>query len=471
MRELLDRFEKGTDRGGYSFFDSGELEDIIFYYLGETDLTKARKAIDFAVMQYPAEVTFQVFEAQYYLNNAEPEKALARLNSLETTYPLNPDIVLTKATVLGSMHRHSDAIKEYEKALKIVDEDLEEIHTSIAFEYQNMQKYSKALDHLKKAFQLTPDDEGLLYEIGYCCEIGDMSEEAATFFLAETDKRPYSSVAWYNLGMAYSSLQLFEKSIDAFDYAIAIDPTYTPAYFSKAQCYEQMEMYIQAIHVYKQTFEYEQPDAMTQFYIGDCYSSLEKYEVAIEYFRKSVSMERHFSDAWMGIGICFSEMGRHTEALSHMEQAIKLEPDNAEYFILLAETQLALGMAEKAETAFEKASTIDPYHPDIWLDYSAFYAETHKNYTKALEVIDEGIFYQSDNSSLAYRRVAYLTEAGRIKEAIVELFIALTMDYEAHAELLEYSAAARVSNEILTAIESFRNHNGIASEEQESKNS
>ncbi len=457
LRELLERFESVSGDGGYSFFDSGELEDIIYYYFSESELVKARKAIDYAIEQFPAEVSFQVFKAQYFLNNGEPEKALARLNSLDAVDPQNPDISLTRATVYSSMHKHAEAIREYQKSLAKVDEDLDEIHTSIAFEYQNLRDYKKAAEHLKKAIRLNKENESLLYEIGYCYEMGQMSEDAIEFFNQEINIRPYSLVAWYNLGIAYSTVELYEKAIDAFDYSIAIDPTFTPAFFSKAQCYEQMEMYLEAINVYKSTFELEKPDAMTNYYIGDCYASMEKYDTAIEYYRKSISLERHFSDAWMGIGLCFVEMEQYNEALPHIEQAIKIETDNAEYYIVLAETQLALGKHDEAALAYEKASELEPYHAEIWLDYSDFYADIKKDFARALEIIEDGIYYQSENSALTYRRVAYLYEAGQHKEAILELFIALTQDFEAHTELLEYSENVRNSPEILAVIETYKN--------------
>lgn len=457
LRELLERFESVSGDGGYSFFDSGELEDIIYYYFSESELAKALRAIDFAIEQFPAEVSFQVFKAQYFLNNNEPEKALARLNSLDALDPQNPDISLTRATVYSTMHKHAEAIREYQKSLSKIDEDLDEIHTSIAFEYQNLRDYRNAAEHLKKAIRINAENESLLYEIGYCYEMGQMSDEAIDFFNQEINSRPYSLVAWYNLGIAYSTIELYEKAIDAFDYAIAIDPTFTPAYFSKAQCYEQMEMFIEAINVYKLTFELEKPDSMTYYYIGDCYASMDKYDAAIEFYRKSISIERHFSDAWMGIGLCYVELDQHREALSHMEQAIKLESDNAEYYIALAETQLTLGLMDEAAIAYQKASELEPYHAEIWLDYSDFYADIKKDYDKALEILEDGLYYQGDNSSLTYRRVAYLYEAGRNREAILELFIALTQDFEAHTQLLDYSESIRNSDEILAVIASYKN--------------
>jgi tetratricopeptide (TPR) repeat protein len=124
---------------------------------------------------------------------------------------------------------------------------------------------------------------------------------------------------------------------------------------------------------------------------------------------------------------------------------------------VLAETQLALEMNEAALQSYEKASELEPYHAEIWLDYSDFFANVNKDYEKALEILENGIYYQGDNSALIYRRVAYLYEAGRHKEAILELFIALTQDFEAHTQLLEYSEKAKNSVEILAVIESYKN--------------
>jgi tetratricopeptide (TPR) repeat protein len=456
IRELLERFEAGLHEGAYTFFDSSELEDIIYHYFSEADFIKANKAIGYALDRFPADITFEVFQAQYLLNTGNPQKALTNLDQLRKRDPRNPDILLTRASVLGSMNRHEEAIKEYIKALSQVQDDKEEIYTGIAFEYENIGNYEKAAEYLKQALDTDPDNEGLLYEIGYCYDLGVMSEKAVEFFENIIDKRPYSHVAWYNLGLAYASLELLEKAIDAFDFAIVIDPKFTPAYFNKAQSYEQMEMYVEAIAVYKLTFEFEKPDAMTWYYLGDCYERLEKYETAIENYRKSVNLEKQFSDAWMGLGICYGELGQSAESITHMRQAVKLEPENPEYWFILADALLADSQADEAESAYLKVTELDPYHPEVWLDYSEFFITAHKNYTKALEIIEDGTYFQPQNVALVYRRVAYLIESGKEKEAVRELYIALSTDYDGFKGLLEYSEKARLSSAINDAITNFK---------------
>jgi tetratricopeptide (TPR) repeat protein len=456
IRELLQRFEASLHSGGFSFFDSNELEDIIYHYFSAADFPKASLAISHALSRFPSDITFEVFQAQYLMNTGETQKALSSLEKLVKRDPRNPDILLTRASILGSINRHEEAIKDYIKALDLIDDDKEDIYTGIAFEYESLGNYDQAVEYLKQALYIEPDNETLLYEIGYCYDLGGMSEQAVEFFTRITDMRPYSGVAWYNLGLAFTALDLYEKAIDAFDFSIAIDPEFTPAYFNKAQAYEQMERYVEAIAVYKSTLEIEKPDAMVWYYLGDCYERLEKYDIALEHYRKSVKMEKQFSDAWMGMGICFSELGKKEEAVTHMRQAIKLEPENPEYWIIIADTLQDVGEYEEAYDALIKVTELDPYHPEIWLDYSEFFVNIQNNFEKALEIIEEGTYFQPDNAMLTYRKVAYLLEIGSEQEAIKELMIALTQHYEGFSTLLEYSELARTSNSINEAILHFK---------------
>jgi tetratricopeptide (TPR) repeat protein len=454
--ELLKRFETGLDKGGYSFFDTSELEDIIYHYFSRAEFVKASKAIAFAMERFPSDISFEVLYAQYLLNTGDPRKALTILNQLRKRDPHNPDVMLTRASVLGSMNRHEEAIKEYINALQHVEDDKEEIYSGIAFEYESIGDYQKAIAYLKQALDADPENESLLYEIGYCFDMGNMSEKAAEYFESIVDRKPYSYVGWYNLGLAYSALELYEKAIDSLDFAIAINPRFAPSYFNKAQAFEQMEMYQEAIAIYKQTFEIEKPDAMTWYYLGECYEHLEKYETAIENYRKSVNLEKQFSDAWMGMGISYSELGQKAEAIVHIKQAVKLEPENPEYWYILAETQVTSNLFEEAEEAYSKVTELDPYHPEVWLDYSELYITAWANFDKALELIEDGTYFQPDNISLFYRRVAYLLDAGKEKEAIRELYIALSQNFNGFKELMEYSEKARLSQAIHDVITHFR---------------
>jgi pseudouridine synthase len=229
---------------------------------------------------------------------------------IEKSEPNEAEIVMTKGSVFSLMNEPEKAIIELKKAVPMVDEDeLEEIFTSIAFEYEKIDKFDHALVYLKKALFQTPGSESLMYEIGMCFSMGQRLEEAVEFFQIQTDQNPYSIPAWYNLGLSYFQLELYEKSIDAFEFVLSIDDRYTQAYQSMAHAYASIENFEKAIEVYFESFEFEQPDAMTYYYIGECYEKMKDALNALEYYRKSIEIDPLLADPWAGIGALLDEQG------------------------------------------------------------------------------------------------------------------------------------------------------------------
>ena len=46
---------------------------------------------------------------------------------------------------------------------------------------------------------------------------------ALNIYLKYLEEEPFSDSAWYNLGIIYNKLDLFEKAMEAYDYALAIN--------------------------------------------------------------------------------------------------------------------------------------------------------------------------------------------------------------------------------------------------------
>jgi tetratricopeptide (TPR) repeat protein len=40
------------------------------------------------------------------------------------------------------------------------------------------------------------------------------------------DEDPYSTAAWYNLGIVYNKLEKYRRALQAYDYAITIDESF-----------------------------------------------------------------------------------------------------------------------------------------------------------------------------------------------------------------------------------------------------
>ena len=94
---------------------------------------------------------------------------------------------------------------------------------------------------------MNQENEAVVYELSFCFEISNRTKESIAYFGNFLDKNPYSKAAWFNLGIAYNNTEEYDKAIEAYDFAIAIDDSFASAYFNKANSYANLNLYEKAI--------------------------------------------------------------------------------------------------------------------------------------------------------------------------------------------------------------------------------
>ncbi len=435
---LAARFEEAISKGGQAYFDAEEFEALIDYYQNSFDNDRSRKALEMALQQHPSSMGLRIKFARQLASEGSLRTALFLLEDIEKTEPTEAEIFMTKGSVYSLMNESENAIFELRKAVELVDEEeLEDLFTSIAFEYEKLNKFDHALSYLYKALHQSPESDALMYEIGMCFSLGQRLEDGITFFQAQIDQNPYSVSAWYNLGLTYFQLDLYEKSIEAFEYVITIDDHYQQAYQSLAHAWASAEDYAKAIEVYFESFEFERPDAVTYYYIGECYEKMKDPENALVYYRKSIDLDPQLADPWAGIGALLDDQGDVEGAVHYTMKALDLDPANIELNLIAADQLIKAGRLNEAELYFTKAEDIDPNDPDVYLEYANL-CVLQKDHHRAIEILRRGIIQQPENYLLYYRLGATLIYVNHLAEALFYLDLALKHDYEGHAEVLEY---------------------------------
>lgn len=451
---LVKRFEKTLQQDQNAFFDVDEYEEIIEYYFFKNEQKKAHLSIRQGLAQHPESTGLLLKLAQYCVNANKDHEAFRILKETDLTEGSDHELFIAKGNLYSQLEKPEKAIEEYKMALRGAD-FIDEIYSSIAFEYENLGKYDNAIDFLLKALEINPENEAALYELSFCCEVSRQSERNVAFLTEFIDKNPYSQSAWFNLGIAYSNLELFEKAIEAYDYVLAIDETFSSAYFNKANCYANIGQYDKAIEVYFETFYYEDPEPVTYYYIAECYEKIRDFESAIIYYQKAVTLDPDFGDAWLGIGISYDELGNSLAALPHIERAIKLSPTVPEYWFILGDIQIKLSRTDDGIAAYRKVIELDPDDPDIWLDLSVVYSNM-KDYQEAYQILLSGLHYHETNADFYYGMAYYLFLIGRSNQANETLSKALEMDYEGHQRLFTTFPEAKNHTAVLEIISGFK---------------
>ena len=105
--------------------------------------------------------------------------------------------------------------------------------------------------------------------------------------------------------------------------------------------------------------------------------------------------------------------------------------------------------------SFEKAAELEPDFEDVWHKWSLVLFD-QSNFERAYEIIQQGIDELPDNAALYYRATAYLLHAGDYREAIINLEVALSLDYKAHEQLYDFFPELEKQKALFKLIEQYK---------------
>jgi tetratricopeptide (TPR) repeat protein len=105
--------------------------------------------------------------------------------------------------------------------------------------------------------------------------------------------------------------------------------------------------------------------------------------------------------------------------------------------------------------AYEQASQLEPGNPEVWLNWS-FVLYEQGDYTRAIDLIEEGIEELPDEAELYYRATAYLIHSGKYKEAFHYLESALILDFDLHTVLFEFFPEMETQKALYKIIDQYR---------------
>jgi len=455
QQDCVERYEAMLDRNDRYFFDVEEFELIIEHYLDRNDLRKAKDVLDFAYQQHPGSQDLLFCEAHLMMSMGKLTRALTVLDTIARMEPLNEEVHMHKASIHSQLRNYRKAVEHYKRALELAEEGQDDILLDLAFEYENLEQIDHAVDCLKRALAINPENEAALYELAYCFEQQDAHQAAVVFFRGFTDDHPYSFVAWYNLGNSLARLDRLEESNEALDLCLAIEERFTSASFSKARNLLLMGDYQGAVDTYQETIEHDGPQAVTFSYIGECYEKMERYEQALIHYDQAIALDPNWVDAWIGRGVVKDMQGRRLEAIKDLEVAVRLAPELGDAWFFYA-TALSRGERyEESLAAFEKLNSLEPESLEGWLDHSDLLLHL-KGPHAAWRKLREAEMVHKLNSRYRYRMVSYLLQDGLLQQGLLELEEALMADHGGHVELLDHFPHAAQLPQVLHLLDLYR---------------
>jgi tetratricopeptide (TPR) repeat protein len=455
-RDSVQRFEVMLKNHERQFFDLDAYEHIVEHYIGEGNWERALQACEFGLEHFPYSLELMLDKAHLLAQNQRFDESINLLERAALFNPHDLDVLFMQGGVYNMMGEYEQSVEVYEKMLNFVEEDeKDDILFQIGQAYQNGGKYEDAIKYYKKSLANNLENENALYELAFCLEITGQMENSIDYYNELIDRDPYSSNAWYNLGIVYSKLGRYEEALHAYDYATVIKEDFASAYFNMANAYMNLERYTEANSAYLLTLQHESPSADLFCHLGASFEKLKDFGKALENYREALKLDKEWDEAWYGVAVCLAVEEKWLESLNCIQKAIKLNEHIADYLLMLADLEYKIGNFIASNEAFEKAAELEPDFEDVWLKWSLVLFDQGQ-FDRAYEIIQQGIDDIPENASLYYRAAAYLLHAGDYREAILNLEVALALDYDAHEQLYDFFPELEKQKALFKLIEQYK---------------
>ncbi|GAA3567965.1 tetratricopeptide repeat protein [Snuella lapsa] len=441
----LTKFESMLKTNHVLFFDSEEFENIIHHYLNQGKIALAKKAIKLGLDQHPSSINLRLFKVEVYVFENKLIEADTLLNELYNLDPTNDEIFIQKANILSKKDEHQQAINVLKKALDLTD-DVADLYSLIGMEYLFLDQFEEAKMAFMKCLEEDIEDYSALYNVIYCFEYLDQSDEAISYLNMFLDKSPYSEVAWHQLGKQYYNLKNYKKSLAAFDFAIISDDTFVGAYLERGKVLEKLNRFEEAIENYSITLKLEDPTSFALLRIGHCYEKLRKDDLAVQYFYKTVHEDPLLDKGWIAITKFYNRRKNYKKALYYINKAINIDTENVIYWKLYSQINHRLNYYEEAERGYKKTLELGNYELNTWLSRGDLLIKLGEP-EAAIYNFEQAVEFYPENAELEFRLAGLYLSLNEIDKGTFHLKNAL--DYNREYSFIIDELFPKVSNKKL----------------------
>ena len=228
---------------------------------------------------------------------------------------------------------------------------------------------------------------------------------------------PRDFQAFYNLGIAFQSVNKLDKALICFDKAIELKPDYVEAYFNKGNTLKDLNKFNEAEICYKKAIKLKSNYPEAHNNLGVMFNKLGKFYEAEISFKKVIELKPDFLEAYNNLGILLKYLNRFDEAEVIFKKVLLIKPDYELAHNNLGNTYQEMGKLNEAEVSFKNAIKAKPNYLKAHFNLGNIYKEmgrleeAEKSYKYVISLKPD---FMNVYTNLGYM----LKEQGRMDEAV-----------------------------------------------------
>ncbi|WP_462253751.1 tetratricopeptide repeat protein [Ferruginibacter sp.] len=456
LRELLLQYNNLKSGKANSFIEEDSFERLIDYYDEKEQLSPALEVSEYAIRQYPYSAPLLLRKADLLIALRRYKEALHILEQAELLDGKDTNLFILKTDAYLALDQQEKAAAVLETALDDFDgEEKIDLLFELADVYDDYENFEKVFDCLKMILEQEPNNEEALYKICFWTDFTGRNEEGIRLHQKIIDEFPFNELAWFNLAAAYQGLKLYEKAIDAYHYAVAIDDKFDYAWRNMGDAFLRLRKYKEAIEVLEKVLELARPEDVIYEAIGHCYDKMGNFAEARFNYKKAAHLNNGDSQLHYKIACTYMNEGNWGSAVKNLDVAMRMHRLQPEYNLALGQCYMEMGKLDDAITYFGNVVRVRPKNLNGWM-------ELLKCLYKA-ELFEEALEYagfayeQTDGKTIfLFYKSAILFAMGKSKEAIIQLENGMQINPKLIKKLIELNPSILQSQQVVDVIARFK---------------
>ncbi|MDR1480005.1 MAG: tetratricopeptide repeat protein [Planctomycetaceae bacterium] len=347
-----------------------KFDSLVFYYLGEMliaqgNLREAADVLDKALQNKPANKhelrSILLLLGKTSERLGDSRKADAVWSQLEQLYPNNPEIITVITSILEAEGRIDEAIKRYERYLKVQPSGYNFVRFKLAVIGLNMRA-----------------GEGFS-PVGDYAELLDKVDAGG--WMAEIVRR--------RLELYFSERNDFVGLANFYEKRLRDHPNEPAVILQLANLFVKLDRKTDALELLNGSIEKFPKDVLLRRAIIDIYVTENNFDKAITQYQQIISITPADSSvliAWGELVMKTERADKRGEAAKIWSRLIDLSPNDPLVAIRVAELAAKYGMVEFAEKYYKRAVVLRP-DDAAFREYLGFFYYSQSEFKKAVETI------------------------------------------------------------------------------------
>lgn len=456
LKELLQQYENLRTGKSHSFIEEDSFEKIIDYYDEKDELPKAIEASDYAIELYPYSSSLLLKKADLLIASKKYKESLYFLDQAEVLDSSDINLYILKTDAFLALDQQKKAAAVLEAALGYFEGGEKiELLFELADVYDDYENFDKVFDCLKMILELDANNEEALYKICFWTDFTGRNEEGIKLHQQIIEEFPYSELAWFNLAAAYQGIKLYEKAIDAYLYAVAIDEKFDYAWRNMGDAYLRVRKYKEAIEVLQKVLELARPEDVIYEAIGHCYGKLHNYALARFNYRKAAHLNQEDPQLYYKIACTYMNEGVWDSAIKNLQTAMRFQRMQPDYNLAMGQCYMEQGKIEEAVQFFGNVVRTRPKSSNGWIELlkCLYNADC---FDEGLEYVEHAIVVTNAKPIFTFYKTAFLLALGKSKEAVNQLESGMDKNPKLIKKLIELNPAVLQNQQVVDIIARFK---------------